>query len=475
MLFNSIEFLLFFPIVVVIYFAIPQKLKQLWLLLASYYFYMCWNAKYAILILLSTAITYASGLLMEGIKQKKYEAQKEKKLKNWVVGLSFASNLSILFYFKYINFALSTLGGVLHFAHIELNVPTFDIILPVGISFYTFQALSYTMDVYRDEVYAEKNFIRYALFVSFFPQLVAGPIERAGALLPQIGAGKDVDFDDLRAGVRLLLSGSFRKIVVADFCGVFVTSVFSATNPDGSAVFAAALLFGIQIYCDFAGYSEIAAGSARLVGVRLMRNFDRPYLSASIREFWRRWHISLSRWLADYVYIPLGGSRHGTARQILATAVVFTVSGLWHGANMTFVVWGLLHGAFVISEVLISRFFEREPRFLFPGRLLTFSAVSFSWIFFRADSLTHAAALIKCLFSRWNIAAGLECLGIGVTELAIIVLAVLSFPILYSLSSEEEGKTHRDMTFVYTMLAVAVAWLLRLEGDGASAFIYFRF
>lgn len=462
MSFDSIAYLVFLPTVAVLYRLCPSNKRWIVLLAASIFFYASSSIPLTFLLAAVVAVSYVSGILLERAVGQ--------NVRRAVLIAALTLCVGVLLYFKYFNFFAECAAHIFS----EKWEP-WNIVLPVGCSFYIFQALSYTIDVYRRDICAECHFGYFALYISFFPQLVAGPIERAGSLLPQIGAGKDVDFDDLRAGVRLLLSGSFRKIVVADFCGVFVTSVFSAMDPDGSAVFAAALLFGIQIYCDFAGYSEIAAGSARLVGVRLMRNFDRPYLSASIREFWRRWHISLSRWLADYVYIPLGGSRHGTARQILATAVVFTVSGLWHGANMTFVVWGLLHGAFVISEVLISRFFEREPRFLFPGRLLTFSAVSFSWIFFRADSLTHAAALIKCLFSRWSIAAGLECLGIGVTELAIIVLAVLSFPILYSLSSEEEGKTHRDMTFVYTMLAVAVAWLLRLEGDGASAFIYFRF
>lgn len=414
MLFNSIEFLLFFPIVVVIYFAIPQKLKQLWLLLASYYFYMCWNAKYAILILLSTAITYASGLLMEGIKQKKYDAQKEKKLKNWVVVLSFASNLSILFYFKYINFALSTLGGVLHFAHIELNVPTFDIILPVGISFYTFQALSYTMDVYRDEVYAEKNFIRYALFVSFFPQLVAGPIERSKNLLRELAAPKKFNYDAFIEGTLLMLWGYFLKIVIAERIAAFVDKVYGDYYTyDGVYLIVATALFAIQIYCDFAGYSTIAMGAAKILGVQLMENFDAPYLATSVAEFWRRWHISLTSWFKDYLYIPMGGSRKGKARKYLNKIIVFLVSGLWHGAQFSYIAWGGINGLYqVVGEMLqpvrdklvnrlgLNRNSLAHKMVCMAG---TFLLVDFSWIFFRADRFMDALHIIKSILSVHNV------------------------------------------------------------------------
>ena len=333
MLFNSIEFLIFFPIVVLVYFVIPKKIKQLWLLVVSYYFYMCWNAKYALLILASTVITYASGLLIEKVKNSSYEMTKQMVLKKWIVAGSLVINLGMLFYFKYINFALSILMDAFAKIHIQLNIPVFDVILPVGISFYTFQALSYTMDVYRDEIYAEKNFFRYALFVSFFPQLVAGPIERSKNLLRQLAVPKRFCFEDAREGLLLMLWGFFLKIVLADRIAIFVDTVYgNFSTYSGAYLVVATMLFAIQIYCDFAGYSTIAMGSAKVLGIGLMENFDAPYLSTSVSEFWRRWHISLTSWFRDYLYIPLGGSQKGTIRKYINKMIVFLVSGLWHGA-----------------------------------------------------------------------------------------------------------------------------------------------
>ena len=318
MLFNSMEFMIFFPIVILVYFILPEKAKQFWLLIASYYFYMCWNAKYALLILFSTVITYTSGLMMEQIKHMSWDDIRKVKYKKIVVALSFTLNLAILFYFKYINFAFSIVRGVFGSIHIELHVPEFDIILPVGISFYTFQALSYTMDVYRDEIYAEKNFFRYSLFVSFFPQLVAGPIERSKNLLKQLDKPQKFDFDRAREGFLLMLWGFFLKIVLADRIAVFVDTVYADFETYGGAyLVVATLLFAIQIYCDFYGYSVIAMGAAKILGVQLMENFDAPYLSVSVAEFWRRWHISLTSWFKDYLYIPLGGGTKGKSENIL--------------------------------------------------------------------------------------------------------------------------------------------------------------
>ena len=341
MLFNSIDFLFFFPVVVLVYFVFPKKLKYLWLLAASYYFYMCWNAKYALLIFTSTVVTYISGLLMEKVKRSGFDASKQTILKKWVVAGSFIVNLGILFYFKYINFALDLFGQVLSRVHIELNIPAFDIILPVGISFYTFQALSYTMDVYRDEIYAERNFFRYALFVSFFPQLVAGPIERSKNLLKQLSVPSKFSFENMREGFLLMLWGYFLKLVLADRIAVFVDVVYGdiATYP-GAYLVVATVLFAVQIYCDFSGYSTIAMGAAKVMGIQLMENFDAPYLAISVAEFWRRWHISLTSWFKDYLYIPLGGSRKGKMRKYMNKMIVFLSSGLWHGADVSFIVWG---------------------------------------------------------------------------------------------------------------------------------------
>lgn len=335
MLFNSIDFLIFLPIVVLIYFLIPDKIKSLWLLIASYYFYMCWNAKYALLLLFSTVITYASGLLIERFKRKYV------RYKKYILIFSLAANLALLFYFKYINFAFDILRSVFEGMHIQLNVPKFDIVLPVGISFYIFQALGYTIDVYRDEIYAEKNFLKYALFVSFFPQLVAGPIERSKNLLCQLATPKKFKFEEAREGLLLMLWGFFLKIVLADRIAIFVDTVYGDyTTYAGYYLILATVLFAFQIYCDFAGYSTIAIGVAKILGITLMENFKSPYLSTSVAEFWRNWHISLTSWFKDYLYIPLGGSRKGKFRKYLNKMIVFLLSGLWHGASMSFVVWG---------------------------------------------------------------------------------------------------------------------------------------
>lgn len=341
MLFNSSEFLMFFPVVVLVYCIIPDRIKYIWLLIASYYFYMCWNIKYVLLILMSTVVTYISGLLLEKIKYAHFEPSKKTKLKKWIIAGGFSINLGILFYFKYINFSLNTLSGIFAKIHIELNVPKFDIILPVGISFYIFQALSYIMDVYRDEIYAEKNFLRYALFVSFFPQLVAGPIERSGNLLKQLASLKKICFENVREGLLLMLWGYFLKIVLADRIAIFVDTVYGdlLTYP-GTYLVVATMLFAVQIYCDFAGYSTIAMGAAKVLGITLMENFNAPYLSTSIAEFWRRWHISLTSWFHDYLYIPLGGNRKGKLRKYINKMIVFLVSGLWHGASLAYVAWG---------------------------------------------------------------------------------------------------------------------------------------
>ena len=283
MQFNSIEFLIFLPIVTVVYFVVPKKLKQIWLLCASYYFYMCWNAKYALLILTST------------VERPDLPDSAVRKRKKWIVALSFFINLGILVFFKYFGFASRIISAVAAAAHIRFTIPTFDILLPVGISFYTFQALGYTLDVYREDIRAEKNFIRYALFVSFFPQLVAGPIERSGNLIRQLAEPKKFSFDRFREGFLTMLWGFFLKIVLADRIAIFVDTVYGDYSKYGGFyLIVATILFAVQIYCDFGGYSTIAVGVARILGIDLMENFDAPYLSTSVAQFWRRWHISLT-------------------------------------------------------------------------------------------------------------------------------------------------------------------------------------
>ena len=417
MLFNSIQFLIFFPVVVFIYYIIPDKIKYLWLLVTSYYFYMCWNPKYILLMLFSTAVTYVSGLLIESVKKKEkagtWDSKKCVTRKKMVVAASFILNISLLIYFKYINFGISILQKLFSVVHVDVVFPHFDIMLPVGISFYIFQALSYTMDVYRDEVYAEKNFFRYAVFVSFFPQLVAGPIERSKNLLKQLAVPKKFDFDRARDGFLQMLWGFFLKIVLADRIAMFVDSVYgNYSKYPGYFLIAATVLFAVQIYCDFAGYSTIAMGTAGIMGVELMENFRAPYMSLSVADFWRKWHISLTSWFKDYLYIPLGGSRKGKIRKYINKMIVFLVSGLWHGASFTFVIWGGLNGLYQVAGEMLQPVRDKFVSALKLDRkslghkifkmAVTFVLVDFAWIFFRADTTHDAFNIVKSMFTVHN-------------------------------------------------------------------------
>lgn len=499
MLFNSMEFLIFFPVVVLIYYVIPKKLKQVWLLIASYYFYMCWNAKYALLLLFSTLVTYMSGLLLEKVKKSgiQDEVRKRTYMKAIVAG-SFITNLVILFYFKYINFALESLQGIFSAFHVELNVPVFDILLPVGISFYTFQALSYTMDVYRNEIYAEKNFFRYALFVSFFPQLVAGPIERSKNLLRQLAEPKKFQFETAREGFLLMLWGFFLKMVLADRIALFVDTAYdNVQRYTGWFLIIATMLFAIQIYCDFYGYSVIAIGAAKILGLELMENFDAPYLSTSVAEFWRKWHISLTSWFRDYLYIPLGGSRKGKVRKYVNELIVFLVSGLWHGAELSFVIWGGLNGIYqVIGEILLPvrdkavsvLHLHRES---LGHKLLhaagTFLLIDFSWIFFRADRFEDALEVIEQMFLGRNpeilfngsiYACGLDSKNFWLMLICILVLAFADF-CKHKGICIREVIAKQDVWFRWLFIVFAVCAIVTFgiwgPGYNAANFIYFQF
>ena len=426
MVFNSLVFLLFFPLVAVVYFFLTMRiairhkilsntLSQFFLLAASIVFYGYWNPAYLVLILISVAVTWVSGLLMEGRNVR------EKRL---VLIASLVINLGILFFFKYYRFFAETAGflssGGIHF-------PSFNVLLPVGISFYTFQALGYSIDVYYGRVQAERNFIIYALFVTFFPQLVAGPIERSGNLLPQFKVNYEFDYDRVTSGLRLAAWGMFKKVVIADRLAVYVNGVFG--NPGvypGASLALAVFFFAFQIYCDFSGYSDIAIGCARVLGFNLMTNFRQPYFSRSITEFWRRWHISLSTWLKDYIYIPLGGNRKGKVRQRLNLLITFLLSGLWHGAAWHFVVWGALHAIFQIigrSTEPFRNALGRKVGLPEESRLrkavqicITFTLACFAWIFFRANTMQDAflitAKLARLPWELAEYASGLSRNGI---------------------------------------------------------------
>ena len=447
MLFNTIDFLIFLPIVLVIYYIIPEKYRHIWLLISSYYFYMCWNVKYALLILTSTVITYFSGILLKKAEETAADIEVVRRQKQLIIAISFISNLGILFYFKYINFALDIVTRLLSKAHISVNTPVFDVILPVGISFYTFQALSYSVDVYRGEVEPEKNFLRYALFVSFFPQLVAGPIERSKNLLAQLRKPRKFDFGYAFDGILLMLWGFFLKIVLADRIAIFVDTVYGdCEHYQGIYLIVATVLFAVQIYCDFSGYSSIAMGTAKLLGIELMDNFNAPYLSTSVADFWRRWHISLTSWFKDYLYIPLGGSKKGSLRKYFNKMIVFMLSGLWHGAQLTFVVWGAINGLYqVIGEILIpirekvsdALGVNRDSEgFCVLRAIVTFTMIDFTWIFFRADSLGRAIYIIKSILNTENIWSlfdgslyncGLDEKNFRFMLIAVIVLLVADF------------------------------------------------
>ena len=487
MLFNSFQFIIFFPIVLLIYYIIPKKIRMYWLLISSYYFYMCWNVKYVLLILTSTIVTYISGLLLEQSKHRKL-----------IVAGSFVINLGILGYFKYANFFLNSISILFSKLGVTLNAPSFDILLPVGISFYTFQALSYTMDVYRNDIYAERNFFKYALFVSFFPQLVAGPIERSKNLLKQLSFDNRFDYDSARNGFVIMLWGYFLKLVLADRIAIFVDTIYNDPSLyQGWYIVVATFLFGIQIYCDFYGYSTIAMGAAQILGIRLMENFHAPYLATSVAEFWRDWHISLTSWFKDYLYIPLGGSRHGTLRKYTNKMIVFLVSGLWHGASLSFIVWGGINGLYqIIGEITqsvrlaIAAKLKLSPNSM-SSRLFrtitTFILVDFAWLFFRAGTMPKAIVLIKNMFSiynPWILFDGsiFEC-GLNARNfwLMIICIAIL----LYADVCKKRGivVSHvilkQDLWCRYLVLILAICAILTFGIWGsnydASGFIYFQF
>lgn len=396
MLFNSIEFLVFFPIVISLFFLFPHKLRWILLLIASYYFYMCWQANFIVLIVISTIIDYLMAQLISRTKNK--------IKKKFFLLISLVSNLGILFFFKYLNFVSENLNIVFKTFGINEQIPYYNIILPVGISFYTFQTLSYTIDVYFGRIKPEKHFGIFALFVSFFPQLVAGPIERAGNLLSQLRKKYVFNYANVRDGLLLMLWGFFKKMVIADRIAEYVNTVYNAPHDyTGIQHLLASYLFSFQIYCDFSGYSDIAIGIALILGIRLMTNFKRPYFSISIKEFWQRWHISLSTWFKDYLYIPLGGNRVLKWRWYYNVMITFVISGIWHGANWTFIIWGAIHGLMFI----VTKNWQPTASILknIALRLIVFHIVLLSWVFFRASSLNDAIFIIQELFTgSYNLA-----------------------------------------------------------------------
>lgn len=502
MQFNSVDFMLFFPVVLTVYFVIPKKIRGIWLLIASYYFYMSWNAVYALLIGTSTIITYVSGLLFSKLSRGGVGHNPRPKIEKIVMIACIIINLGILAVFKYGNFAIDTVNTILSVMHISIIDRKLDLLLPVGVSFYTFQALGYMIDVYRGDVEVEKNFPRYALFVSFFPQLVAGPIERSKNLLNQMKDIQNINLWNARrvaSGAILMVWGFFMKMVIADRVSLLVDTVFDNYRMYGSTeLILAAIGFTIQIYCDFGSYSIIAIGASKIMGFELMENFNTPYFARNIRDFWSRWHISLSTWFKDYLYIPLGGNRKGKIRKALNIMIVFLLSGLWHGADWSFVAWGGIHGFYqVVADFLASKRSACIERFSIKTdciswkllqTIVTFALVVFAWIFFRSDSIEDALCFINRIIVKptpWLMFnGGLYNLGLDRVEMNILVFSVVLL-FLVDLIRYVKKQTidtfllEQNIWFEWLIIIVLIVMIFVFGKYGptfdAKQFIYFQF
>ena len=485
--FNSLAFLVFLPAVVGVYWLLPRRGGQIWLLAASYFFYMYANPALILLLLLSTFVDY---FCSNGIEKFRGQPKKMKVL----LLCSVFINLGLLFLFKYFDFFAQNCNLLAARLGLTYRVPELGLILPVGISFYTFQTMSYTIDVYRGDFHAESDPITFALYVTYFPQLVAGPIESPANLLPQLQSKNPFRWADFTAGIRLLLCGFFRKCVVADYCGIFVNAVFAdAGNANGFAIAAAGSLFCIQMYCDFAGYSEIAAGCARMMGVRLMHNFDRPYLSQSYGEFFRRWHISLNRWFTSYVYSPLGGNRSGAAIRIRNTLIVFALCGLWHGARWTYVLWGLYAAFWVCLESVVLKPGEqlaasrgidlKSPVVKLVRRGYMFLIFIPAALLFRAEDIRQFSVLLEGFLHRgFDVRAGLSALGLSGAGLVQLALTLAAMVKIYTWGNYDlrpakttSASMARWVSAVYLVLVIALCWIALLATQDIAGFAYFQF
>lgn len=477
MLFNSLDFAFFLPIVFVLYwffFAKDLKWQNLLLLAASYYFYSCWDWRFLFLLVFSTALDYYSGYKI---------AQSASHKKKWLI-LSVGINLGFLGVFKYYNFFVESFADFLAIFGIQSNYATLNVILPVGISFYTFHGLSYVFDIYNEKITPCRNWVNYSLFVSFFPLLVAGPIERATHLLPQVEKPRKFEYGKAIDGMRQILWGLFKKMVIADNCAKFANIIFeNSAHESGSTLALGALFFTFQIYGDFSGYSDIALGTARLFGFELLQNFRFPYFSRDIAEFWRRWHISLSSWFRDYLYLPLGGSHGSTWLKVRNTFIIFLVSGFWHGANWTFIVWGLLNAIYFLPLLLTNN--NRVnldvvakgsylPNFREVLQMaVTFSLTVLAWIFFRANNVSHAFQYIQSMFTNKLFSMP--------AELPVYLIVLIAFFMIVEWFGRESHFAIQKIDFLkYRFLrwgfySVLILLILNYKVTEETPFIYFQF
>ncbi|MDP2686905.1 MAG: MBOAT family O-acyltransferase [Aequorivita sp.] len=480
MLFNSIDFAVFFPIFFVIYWIVAKKLtlRNVFLLAASYLFYGWWDWRFLFLIIFSSFVDFSIG-------QKIYNSTNKSTRKKYLL-LSLLINLGLLAYFKYTNFFIDSFVNSFRLFGTEMDSFTLHIILPVGISFYTFQTLSYTIDIYRERLKPTKDWLSFFTFVAFFPQLVAGPIERASHLLPQFFKTYNFEYKAFKSGLLLIAFGLFKKMVIADRLAIVVNEVYNnPTGHSGQDLIIATIFFAFQIYCDFSGYSDIAIGIARTLGFDLMKNFNTPYFSTSITEFWRRWHISLSTWFRDYVYIPLGGSRNGEYRTYFNLFLVFVISGLWHGAAITFIIWGAIHGIIIVIEKALSKTpLKVTSKHLIPSlffALFTFAIVCFAWIFFRANSFSDSVYIVKHLVDFAPDYNNYYNLGLPKHEfiLAIVVIGLL---LIFDATHRRYNslrllnKTNIIVRCaVYAFIIYSIVIFGIYGNDSVSEFIYFQF
>lgn len=475
MLFNSLEFFVFLPIIFVWYWLWQKQrlsLQNGLLLVASYYFYACWDWRFLFLLMFSTGLDYLAGLMMQ-------KATSEENRKFWF-WLTITVNIGFLGVFKYYNFFVDSFANLLQGFGFEVHFWTLSVILPVGISFYTFHGLSYVIDIYKKRIEPEHNFVEYALFVSYFPLLVAGPIERATHLLPQIKQKRNFDYHKAIQGVKQIIWGIFKKVVVADNCAFFVNQIFNNTaGYSAGELWLGSILFAFQIYGDFSGYSDIALGTSKLFGIDLLRNFNFPYFSKDIADFWRRWHISLSTWFRDYLYIPLGGSKGSKWQRVRNTFIIFLVSGFWHGANWTFIIWGLIHAILFMPLLLANTNRSSLHQLAYsyrdiPKILLTFLFVCIAWVFFRADNLTEAWTYIVGMFDLTSVEVDLFYKNAKYSLISLICLTSVSWLVFTEWQNVKKNNYEIQLTKGNLLVLLLMIFFMGAFKNQMS-FIYFQF